>query len=336
MPRTESMRSAEQVGSQATLAAASPWRGVFALHDVVLLGYLALVRLLLFTVPAPGAAAWRVDLSLVGFTAACVICRMVRVLPERVRAHLYRLTLLGIVLESYLMLRHLLPLVRPDSVDEALLAIDTRLFGVTPALWLERFNRLAVVEWFSFFYFSYFWICGSFAFVILYLMRPGRHTNEFVLGGLLVLCLGQVGYFLVPGNGPIHYLAHEFHGPIAGGFFWQRVWETVQAGSAMKDIFPSLHTAIPLFFALYAWQQSRRDRRWRIPAAVTSFFSFNIVISTMVLRWHYAIDVVAGVALAVGVAALTPRLGEWERRWRKQHGAPDPWGAARETAESRA
>src|SRR5262249_18364645 len=136
---------------------------------------------------------------------------------------------------------------------------------------------------------------------------------------------GQLGYAAVPGYGPIHHLKGVFHADVNGGFFWSCVWRTVQAGGAMKDIFPSLHTAVPLWFALFARHQAKTDPRWRWAAWVTAFFSFNIIISTLLLRWHYAIDVMAGLCLAFTVGFLAPRLAALEDAWRRSLGHREPW-----------
>jgi membrane-associated phospholipid phosphatase len=130
----------------------------------------------------------------------------------------------------------------------------------------------------------------------------------------------------VPGFGPITHLASSFHGPVNGGFWWKVVWDMVQAGGAMKDIFPSLHTAGPLWYTLFAFHQAKTDPRWRWPARVSAVFAANIIISTMFLRWHYAIDVVAGICLASFAAWVTPKIVRREERWREAAGMATPWG----------
>lgn len=50
-----------------------------------------------------------------------------------------------------------------------------------------------------------------------------------------------------------------------------------------------------------------------------------IIVSTMLLRWHYAVDVVAGLSLASAAGWLAPRLEAWEERRRAQWGFAAPW-----------
>ena len=56
-----------------------------------------------------------------------------------------------------------------------------------------------------------------------------------------------------------------------------------------------------------------------------AFFTLNIVISTMFLRWHYLIDVIAGLLLAIGAWLLAPRLCAWEHERRARHRLGPIW-----------
>ena len=302
---------------------------LFAVQDYLVLAYLGLMSLLVAASPGPAQPRVLLRLGLCGavLIGGAVLSRRATELAEGWRRNIYRLALALTVVESYLMLRDLLPLVRSDTVDGQLLALDYRLFGVEPALWLERFNVVPVVEWFSFFYFSYFFICAAYLVGVLWLSEPSRHTTVFALGSLLVLCIGHLGYLAVPGFGPVAHLQQDFDGPVQGGFFWNCVATTVAAGGAQKDIFPSLHTALPTWFTLYAIYRARFDRRWRVAAAITGFFAANIIVSTMFLRWHYAVDVVAGLSLATLAAYAAPRIAVSEEQWRQARGLASPWHA---------
>jgi hypothetical protein len=304
-------------------------KGLFALftvQDAILIGYLTIVSALLLRA-GPSATqalcARRLFACAAAIVLGCLFARGATFAAPALRLSVYRLVLVGAVVTNYLSLRTLLPVVRSDSVDAALLRLDVLLFGVEPSVWLQRFNTRPVVEWFSFFYFSYFCICFAYMAVVVWCLRPGRRTAEFAIGTALVYCVGQLGYMAVPGYGPVASL--HFNAPLDGGFFWGSVTRTVEAGGAMKDIFPSLHTAGPVWFTLFAWRAARTDRRFRWPAIVTGFFAANIVVSTMFLRWHYAVDVMAGLALAGAAALLSPHLAAREERLRREAGEPLAW-----------
>lgn len=304
---------------------------VVTVQDVLMLGYLVTVRVLLGR-SEPSAiqatCAHYLEACLALLVSGVLFARVIPGIPARVRDFGYKLTLAGLLIANYLMLRDVMPVIRPDTVDEPLYQLDLRLFGVEPAVWLQRLNTRPVVEWFSFFYFSYFAICALYMVTVGFILKTGRRTTEFAIGTFIVYCGGQLGYMAVPGFGPYVHLASQYTAPIDGGFWWSCVWDTVQAGSAMKDIFPSLHTAGPTWFTLFAWQQSRTDARWKWPARVTGFFAANIIFSTMFLRWHYAVDVIAGLVLSVSVGLfLAPTIARVEEAFRARKGWSGVWSA---------
>jgi membrane-associated phospholipid phosphatase len=117
-----------------------------------------------------------------------------------------------------------------------------------------------------------------------------------MIGALAVCALGHIGYTLVPGAGP--YATIHFDEPLRGGFWWHQVEVMVANAGAHLDIFPSLHTAYPTFFAIHVFaHRARPPYRYLWPAY--AFFAANILVATMFLRWHWLIDVIAGVALAL-------------------------------------
>ena len=67
-------------------------------------------------------------------------------------------------------------------------------------------------------------------------------------------------------------------------------------GGAQKDIFPSLHTAAPTFFALFSFRH--RSAAVQVHVADRAFCATQIICATMFLRWHYLIDIFAGLTLA--------------------------------------
>jgi membrane-associated phospholipid phosphatase len=303
---------------------------LFAASDVVIGSYL-LVMWLIVTMSGRSQplvlSAHRLELLFGLLLGACLLARTKNGLPVPLRSAAYRLVSVGVLLATYLMLRDLLPAVRSDSVDAQLYAADVRLFGVAPALAVERFITPAVTEYFAFFYFSYFTLCVVVTAVVIGRNSSPTATSELAIGSALVHGIGYLGYVMVPAYGPVHYLEQAFREPLQGGMFLGLVYDTVAAGGAQKDVFPSLHTAVPVWFALFAWGRARTSgsRAWLAGAVVLSFFAFNIVCSTIVLRWHYAVDVIAGLSLACFAAWSAPRLQRLETSLRARAGAAPAW-----------
>jgi membrane-associated phospholipid phosphatase len=129
---------------------------------------------------------------------------------------------------------------------------------------------------------------------------------------------------LVPGYGPVRFLAHRYENPLPPGFWLDAVLNAVQSGGAQKDIFPSLHTAGPVFLSLFSFRH-RNKVPFKYTWPFVAFFSANIVIATMFLRWHYLIDVIAGIALSTGAFLVAGVISRREIDYREQHGLQPVW-----------
>lgn len=301
---------------------------LFAPHDALMTAYLvAMTTLLLLSEPHPDklSSLRATGLTLAVFVSMVALYRSDNACPRPLASHLYRATIASTVIINYVNLQHLLPVVRHDVVDDALARIDLALLGEHPSIVLEPYSTPAVVEFLAFFYFGYFFICIGLVVVSLWFARRTVLTTEYAIGTALVYGIGQLGYTAVPGVGPIHFLKDAFHGPLVGGFFWQLVLDTVNASGAHKDVFPSLHTAAPVFYAFHTMRRARLDAAWRWPSRVIAFSASCIVVSTVVLRWHYVIDVVAGLALAAFAYFASIRLAAAGEVWRARVGAPPVW-----------
>jgi hypothetical protein len=281
-----------------------------ATQDVMALAFHAYLFLCVSIAPdSPDATvARRLALALLVVTAcSLVLARGEVIRGRRARALTYRLGLFMPMVLSYFEMRVLLPALQPDLLDHQLFAIDLWLLGTTPSVWMEAWNVEPVVEWLSFFYYTHFFLMVVMLIPAL-IFGKGRRMQELMAGGMLVVAAGHFLYTIVPGAGP--YATIAFDQPLQGGFWWNQVELTVATAGAQLDIFPSLHTAWPAYFALHAF--AHRDRQpFRLLWPILGFVAVNIIIATMFLRWHWFIDVAAGLLLAVAArrfaVAITSR-----------------------------
>lgn len=261
-------------------------------------------------------------LERVGITFACFVLGIVLtrggLLPRRTLANelTYRMTIFLSVFLSYFQLREILPAVTTRALDAEILAFDLQVFGVEPSLAWDRFVTPRTTEWFSFFYFGYFFILSAHVLPMLFNAKNAHRLAHFALGIFFVFCTGHLVYMLVPGWGPYRHLAGHFDNELEGGLFWSLVKATVEAGGAQKDIFPSLHTAVPTYFAIFSYMH-RRALPFRYTWPVMAFSATQIILATMFLRWHYLVDIVAGLLLATTAALLSYRIVTWERARRR-------------------
>jgi membrane-associated phospholipid phosphatase len=299
---------------QKTASAAAPasiWREL-ALQDWIAAVYLAV--LLAVTVAGDGprrtTALAYLSIDITVFVIAIGLTRG-KILIGIVAAIVYRLGIFAAVFGTFAHLQYILPTARGARLDAEIYAFDKRVFGVEPAELFDRFVTTSTVEWFSFFYFGYFFILAVHVFPFMFTQRKPRLLAEISFGLVTLFCVGHILYIVVPGYGPYQHLAfrHELEGPL----WWPLVKATVDVGEvrARTDIFPSLHTAAPAFLALFSIRH-RRLRPFRVTWLPMTVFASQIALSTMFLRWHYLIDVIAGLALAIAVALLSARVARWE------------------------
>ncbi len=299
----------------------------FSVNDWLTLLYLLLLNIAWLGAPDSDhkrSAGPMVCGLLVAFVLLVVLIARSSKLPLKFRALCYRLGQFGCLQVSYLVLAHLLPAVNPETLDLELYALDLKWFGAEPALLFDAWVSSGTTEWFSFFYYSYFFLLASHIFPIVFWGRDLRLVAQFGLGATIIVAVGQSCYMVVPGFGPYHATPELFTNELPAGLWWNLVTSLVEQGGAQKDIFPSLHTALPTFLLMFSFQHRKLDPyRWTWP--IVGFFAINIVGATMFLRWHWLIDVVVGLCLSTSALIISARVTSWEARQRAKAGLEPSW-----------
>jgi hypothetical protein len=325
---TAATRSNEHASSDLQLDAHSRFRRLWrnlALQDFIVLGFQSymFVRALLSPDGADARVARIVTALLLSVALATLaLTRGELIAPGFKRSSIYCIGLFASMLASYFALRWCLAALQARLLDPELYRIDRALFGETPAVLFDRFVTPASVEWFAFFYYGYFFLVAAHLLGTL-IFDSGRRRYELLLGAAIVVSVGHASYTIVPGIGPHEYCAALFHHQLVGGAWWDRVESAVRSGGAMLDIFPSLHTALPTLFALHSFRHRQR-RPYRQSWLLVSAAVVNIVIATLFLRWHYGIDVLAGLLLAF--TAQRVAVFAWRREGeRATQGRQEVW-----------
>src|SRR5688572_5120395 len=212
------------------------------LPDWLVAGYLSTVVVGLARAPesrARDAYLLFVGVLIAAYVAAVFFYRLrvePRLGPDRasyLAACAYHLLPLATILVFYFNLRPILPIINPASYDGALYRLDLAVFGFEPTLAIERFLSPRVVEWFAFFYYSYFFFAASFIFVMTFTCDRDDRLASFATGVLMIVAVGHYVYTLVPGYGPYAYLAHDYQGPLEGGTFYFLVLDAVSKAGPM-------------------------------------------------------------------------------------------------------
>jgi membrane-associated phospholipid phosphatase len=176
--------------------------------------------------------------------------------------------------------------------DPALIALDQRLFGFQASLAMQRIITPGLTAWMAFAYFFHIINIPVVA-CFLYIRRDRARFREMMSGLMVVSFLGLMGYLLVPAIGPMYTLRDQYTVPLRQSLWvFDRQVDFMDFARIRRDVFPSLHVAISFVVWLYAYRNSRK-LFW-----ILSPFVLSLWVSTLYLRYHYLIDVVAGLAMA--------------------------------------
>jgi membrane-associated phospholipid phosphatase len=203
-----------------------------------------------------------------------------------------------------------------DYLDPWLIWIEARFFGVQPSLvFMDRLPYLAVSELFYAAYFSYYIMIVGIGIALF--IRNRAHFFHFVSVLSFVFYVCYMTYIVLPVMGPRAFyggpMGYEIPAELQpaeipaypdavqqGPFFriMRQIYHHLEAPGAA---FPSSHVAIAIVTLWFSFQYLPRIRYYHL-ADVTLLCA-----STVYCRYHYVVDVVAGMITA---AALIP-LANW-------------------------
>jgi hypothetical protein len=247
------------------------------------------------------------------------------------------MALLPLFTISFSFLQALAPLVHAIDWDPAFAEWDRRLhFGRAPWEWLQPLlGHPAITSFLSMAYASWFFVLYGVMFWQAFSQRDRVLRMQFFLSQMLIwIVLGNVVGTLLLSGGPVYFgrltgLADPF-APLldylhAAAREWpnvtlsvqERLWEVYRVngqdgvinGAVMA--MPSLHVAAAFSLFLVA-RATHRVIAWAL-----GLFTLAILIATVHLGWHYAIDGYAGILgalliwLGVGRLLRWPRLARW-------------------------
>ncbi len=176
-------------------------------------------------------------------------------------------------------------------MDGALADLDVRLFGSDPTRWLEPFLNRWTTLVLEICYSSYFFL----PVILTTLVLARRRYAEFLsYAATIVGCFftTYVGYYLVPALGPRAHVVYEE--PVPFGAVARAIYDTIDRLDLIKlNAFPSGHTAVSLVCLAILWREEPRVGRLCAPLVL------GLIVATVALRYHYLIDVVAGVLVAL-------------------------------------
>lgn len=139
------------------------------------------------------------------------------------------------------------------------------------------------------------------------LVAMGRAKNAMRIAATMAMIwgVGIVFYFLFPVNEVWMTASEPYHYTHVQNILFERVESARDSDAYMRAVnnnFPSLHVALSCGIAAALW--FGRERWLAIPGTV---IATGVTVATVYLGIHWFVDVVAGLALALGAAWLAHR-----------------------------
>jgi membrane-associated phospholipid phosphatase len=272
-------------------------------HEILFGAFLCVMWLRLALAGAAGGVDAMVFLALIAVNLCLILVARKR--PGRwtwMARLLYYPIAMNVVFQQ---LRTAIPAVHPAKADLALQGLDRHLVGGNLSLALQPWVNPVATEVLSFCYLLFFpYLLFS---LVMYFAGEMRLAKKFCVGLFSLYGIGFLGYSLVPAVGPYIAMADQFSVPLAGWKLTEWNDAIVRMGSNGVDVFPSLHCAVSSFFLAFDFVH----RRWRFWVYLVP--AVGLWISTIYLRYHYFVDLVAGFALAALAIAIASRYERGRR-----------------------
>ncbi|MBE0567902.1 MAG: phosphatase PAP2 family protein [Krumholzibacteria bacterium] len=198
-----------------------------------------------------------------------------------------------------------------SSIDPALISLEQWIFGFQPSL---EWSRVWPWPWFhelmEFAYFSYYFLALAFL-VLVFRARgvppPARldAVRDFVRDLSVTMLVCYTFYTILPAWGPKYFRAGYV--TVDGWVFTAIMRHLHENGALLGAAFPSSHVAGSLIPWWHTWKWFPRHRWW-----MTTLYVL-LCMSTVYNRYHYVVDVLAGLLLGVIVLKFGAALGDKAR-----------------------
>ena len=215
---------------------------------------------------------------------------------------IFVVSLIGLVIGIYEGMGFILPYLRDDTLptavpvgtaaDSWLALIDQTLFRGDPTQWFTPVLTQGTVLLLQICYTSYFFL----ALVVLVAILARKRYHSFLsYTAVIVGCFftTYVGYYLWPAYGPRVF--YEYAQALPHSALSDAIYRAIDTADLIHlNAFPSGHTAVTLVYLAILFRESRRLAWVFLPLVV------GLIVATVALRYHYLIDVAAGMIVAAG------------------------------------
>ncbi len=201
---------------------------------------------------------------------------------------------------------------KPADIDPLLIRFDFLIFGVNPTQWAYRFKNPLLTEFLQIVYVYYYPMIVVIG-LQLYLRHRYKEFKYTIFIIFFSFYFSYLLYFIFPANGPRFHL-HDFFSistELPGLFLTELIRAFLNFGESIppgvsnpqdyvqRDAMPSLHTITAFLIMYISWKFRSRSFYFYL------LYFFCMVAATVYLRYHYVVDILAGLV----VCAITILLG---------------------------
>jgi membrane-associated phospholipid phosphatase len=187
-----------------------------------------------------------------------------------------------------------------SNLDNYLIDIDFYLFGFQPSIEFSNyFSSPFFSEAMYIGYFSLYILIISFVFITYFRLKKEREELFFKLTASMLLFYLFFCFF--PAAGPQFYFpASEKTLPSA--FVFDKIMHFLQKAEQATGAFPSSHVGLSIIILVLMRKRSHNYFRVAVPFAVL------LILSTVYIKAHYAIDAIGGILFAPIILYLSTIL----------------------------
>lgn len=188
-----------------------------------------------------------------------------------------------------------------ENIDPQLISWELNLFGMQPSLlFAETFSSPLFSELMYFGYFTFYLLIMFFTINMLFKKREIFKETIFKLTTSLYIF--YTIFCFIPSAGPQFFFPFP-ENQVPDGFLFHKIMLFIQdTAEHPTGAFPSSHVGISVIILILSWKHSRAFFNWAWP------FVILLILSTVYIKAHYAIDTIAGLLIAPFVLYLSDFL----------------------------
>lgn len=223
-----------------------------------------------------------------------------------------------IIYLCYMQVQNYIAIINPHLYDEILIQWDRAIFGTDPTVWIFSISNPILTEYLQICYFLFFFLPIIHG-IELYKKNEFDKLDRLLRTISFGFFFSYFLYLCMPAIGPRFFL-HDFHNmnvELPGLFLTNIMRDFINLGGGIqagtldpiavvnRDCMPSGHTMMTLI-NIYLLFRNNSVQKW-----VQLVIGLSLIFSTIYLRYHYVVDILAGAFFAFLAIYLEQKIRKY-------------------------